>query len=107
MAIQSVTTWDTEADVYGGRRPQPQWRLGQRRGRGQWRLGADGQLHFLPGILATAMPILNKMMGSKRPATRPVYIPPPKPPTPAYVYVLGFGGGAVLLGLLGYLALKK
>ncbi len=104
MSIESVRTWDKEADVYGGRRPQGQWKLplGQR---GEWRLGEDGKLEFLPGILSMAMPILNKVMGGK--TRRPVYIPPPVPPTPTYVYVLGGAGALTLLGLLGYLAFKK
>ena len=98
MAIESVTTWDTEADTYGGRNPQPQYRMGQ------YRLGADGQLEFLPGILTVAMPMLNKILGGK--PRRPVYIPPPKPPTPTYVWAIAGAGGLGLLGLLGYIALK-
>ena len=100
--IASVTTWDTEADTYGGRNPQPAYRLGQP---GQWRLGADGQLEFLPAILTTAMPFINKILGSK--TRRPVYVPPPKPPVPTYAYVAGGIFGAAVLGLLTYVIVKK
>lgn len=100
--IASHRTWDTEPDVYSGRRPQPQYRLGQR---GQFRIGEDGRVDFLPALLTTAMPLLNKILGGK--PRRPVYIPPPKPAVPTYVWAIGGAGLFVMMGLVGYLVLKK